>query len=226
MRPFTQAATILRKDLLTELRSGELFASMLLFALLLVLLFSFSFTRGEDSSPESAAGILWISMTFAGTLGLSRAFDREREADGLRAMLLSPASRGAILIAKAVGILVFMLITAILIVPLVALLFQVPLVDSIARLGILLFLGMLGFSLLGAFFGALMAKGRSRDLLFLICLYPLSFPLLIAGVLGTAELFSGEPVRARVELFTSILVAFDALIAVAALWMFERLVVE
>ena len=226
MRLLAQTGAIVRKDLLSELRSGEVLLSMLLFALLLVLVFSFAFMQGGAASPEAGAGVVWVTLAFSGVLGISRSFDREREADGLRALLLSPADRNAIYLAKVTGILLFMAVTAALVLPLVALLFDLPLREGLGPLVLLLFLGTLGFSLLGAFFGALMASSRSSDLLFSITLFPLLFPVLIAGALGTSEIFTGEPGAERVRLFTSILVAFDALVAVVALWSFERMIVE
>lgn len=221
-----QVFSIVRKDLVTELRSGEILSSMALFSLLLVLVFSFAFVRDGSGTTDTAAGVIWVTLAFSGTLGLSRAFDRERRADGLRAMLMSPASRTAIYAAKVILVLLFMTATAVLVVPLIGLLFGAPIFPSAGRLALLLLLGILGFSLVGAFFGSLMARGQSGELLLFIILYPLLFPVLIAGVLGTAELLSEEPREERVALFTSLLLAFDALVAVIACWSFGRLIVD
>jgi heme exporter protein B len=226
MRLLAEVGAIVRKDLVTELRSGEILLSMVLFSGLVVLVFAFAFVRDGAPVPDVAAGILWVSLAFAGTLGLSRAWDREREADGLRAMLLSPASRTAIYLAKVVVIFFFLSATAVAVVPLVGLMFNVPLLAHGGRLLLLLALGLLGFSLLGAFFGALMARNRARDLMLFIVLYPLLFPLFICGVMGTAQVFSPEPSHAHLELFTAVLVLFDVVMAVVSLWTFEKLIVE
>ncbi|RMG17536.1 MAG: hypothetical protein D6729_08645 [Deltaproteobacteria bacterium] len=226
MRAFCEALAVLRKDLLAELRSGEVLLSMLLFSVLVVLVFSFSFVRGGAPLPDVAAGILWVSLAFAGTLGLSRAWDREREADGLRALLLSPAARGAIYLGKVAGIFVFLVLTGAVIVPLVALLFDVPLFALGGRLFLVLGLGLCGFSIVGAFFGALMARSRARDLLLFIVLYPLLFPVFIAGVMASAQVFSAHPNLNRLEFFTGMLVAYDAIMLVVALWTFDRLVTD
>lgn len=226
MRLFREAFAILRKDLLTELRSGEVLLSMLLFSVLVVLVFSFAFVRGGSPLSDVAAGIIWVSLAFAGTLGLSRAWDREREADGLRALLLSPASREAIYLGKAAGLFVFLSLVSVIIVPLVGLLFHVPLLALGGRLVLLLALGLLGFSVVGAFFGALMARTQARDLLLFIVLYPLLMPLFISGVMGTSQVFAEHPNMSQLEFFTTLLVAFDAVMAVVSLWTFERLIVD
>ncbi len=226
MRTLEEALAVLRKDLLAELRSGEVLLSMLLFSVLVVLVFSFSFVRGGAPLPDVASGILWVSLAFAGTLGLSRAWDREREADGLRALLLSPASRAALYLGKVAGIFVFLVLVGAVIVPLVSLLFDVPLFNLGGRLFLVLFLGLFGFSVVGAFFGALMARSRARDLLLFIVLYPLLFPVFIGGVMASVQIFSVHPNFSRLEFFTGMLVAYDVSMLVVALWTFDRLVTD
>jgi len=217
---------VLKKDLRIEFRSGEVLISMLLFSVLVVLVFSFAFVRGGAPLPDVAAGILWVSLAFAGTLGLSRAWEREREADGLRALLLSPASRPAIYLGKAVGIFIFLLLTSLAIVPLVALLFDVPLFLHGPWLLLTLFLGLLGFSEVGAFFGALMAKAKARDLLLFIVLYPLLMPLFISGVMATTQVFAPVPAMQEMKFFLTLLGVYDLMMLVIALWTFERLVLD
>ena len=219
-----QAAAILRKDLLAELRSGEVLLSMLLFAVLVVLVFAFAFVRGGAPLPDVAAGILWVALAFAGTLGLSRAWDREREADGLRALLLSPASRPGIYLGKVVGIFVFLSVTSVFIVPLVGVLFQVDIFAMHGRVVGLVALGLAGFSIVGGFFGALMAKSRARDLLLFIVLYPLLMPLFISGVMGTSQVFADHPNLTQLHFFTALLAVFDLVMLVVSLWTFERLI--
>ncbi len=226
MRLLLQTAAIVRKDVQAELRNGETVFCTVLFSFLLILVLALVFTQSGLPLPGAAAGSLWVSLALGGTLGLSRAWEREREADGLRFMLLSPTSRIAIYLAKVAGVFLFMLVAAVVVVPMVGLLFEVPLIARAWRLLSLISLGLLGFSLLGAYFGALMARARARDVLLFVVLFPLMFPLLIAGTMATAELFSPEPALDKVRVFMALLIAFDALAAVIALWTFERLVID
>jgi ABC-type transport system involved in cytochrome c biogenesis permease component len=89
-----------------------------------------------------------------------------------------------------------------------------------------LFLGLGGFSVVGAFFGALMARARARDLLLFIVLYPLLMPLFISSVMATVESFTAEPNLAQLRFFLTLLGVFDAIMLVVALWTFERLIVD
>ncbi len=106
------AATLAWKDLRVEYRSREILITMIFFAVMVVLMFSFAFTTGDDAARAAALapGFLFIAVLFAGTLGLSRAFDRERDADTMRGLLLAPVPRASIFAGKAIAIVVFMLV--------------------------------------------------------------------------------------------------------------------
>ena len=70
---------IVRKDLSLEKRSREMFSSMFIFALIVILIYSFSFDLRVDQVSAVAPGTLWVAITFAGMLGLARSFVLERD---------------------------------------------------------------------------------------------------------------------------------------------------
>mgnify|MGYP003352581366 CR=1 FL=1 len=86
---------VLRKDLRVEIRSLEIAYTTLFFAVSCVLVFAFALVREGEAPADGAAGILWIAISFAGTLALGRTFERERYGETLRALLLAPAPRPA-----------------------------------------------------------------------------------------------------------------------------------
>ena len=95
---------IVRKDWTVEARSREIAYTTLFFAVSCLLVFAFAIVR-EGKAPEGAGeGILWATLTFAGTLALGRTFERERQAETLRALLLAPVPRAAVYLGKLVGI--------------------------------------------------------------------------------------------------------------------------
>src|SRR6186713_875801 len=118
---------ILRKDLTVEVRSGEIAYTTLFFAVSCILMFAFALVREGKAPEDGAAGLLWVAIAFAGTLALGRTFERERQSDTLRALLLAPAPRPAIYIGKLLGIIVLLIATELVLLPLVAFLFQAPL---------------------------------------------------------------------------------------------------
>ena len=96
---------VLRKDLTVEVRSLEIAYTTLFFAVSCVLVFAFALVREGRAPEEGAAGILWIAIAFAGTLALGRTFERERQSETLRALLLAPSPRPAIYVGKLLAIL-------------------------------------------------------------------------------------------------------------------------
>ena len=217
---------VLRKDLTVEVRSLEIAYTTLFFAVSSVLVFAFALVR-EGRAPEGGApGILWIAIAFAGTLALGRAFERERQAETLRALLLAPAPRPAIYVGKLLGILALLLATEIILLPLIALFFQAPLFAHPFWLAAVLLTGTLGFAAVGTLFAAMLVRVRSRDVLLPVLLYPITVPVIIAGVRATDVLLQPELETALVRFWVALLIAFDVVFVTLALWTFEPLMTD
>ena len=108
MRFVRASALLLWKDVVVELRAKELLYGTVFFGAILVLVFSFAFYGGERPPADVLAGVLWVTVALAGTLGIGRAFEREREGNTLRAVLLAPISRPSIYISKLITIALLM----------------------------------------------------------------------------------------------------------------------
>ena len=224
---FTRAVwLILRKDLTVEVRSREIAYTTIFFAVSCVLVFAFALVKEGKPPEDGAAGILWIAIAFAGTLALGRAFERERQAETLRALLLAPAPRPAVYVGKLLGIIVLLLAAELVLVPLVALLYQAPLLRAPGWLALILTAGTLGFSAVGTLFAAMLVRARSRDVLLPVLLYPITVPVIIAGVRGTAALLQPVVDVEIVRFWIALLIAFDAVFVTLALWTFEPLMTD
>jgi heme exporter protein CcmB len=220
------ALLILRKDFTIEVKSREILYTTLLFALSCVLVFSIAFVKEGEPVADAAAGILWIAIEFAGTLALGRTFERERYAETLRALLLAPSSRAAIYVGKMLGILVLLAVCELLLVPLVALLFRVPLLAQAPLLAVLLATGTIGFAGVGTLFAAMLVRARSRDVMLPILLYPMTVPIMIAGVRGTVALLQSPPDTALLTMWIALLVCMDVIFVTLAVWTFEPVMTE
>ena len=187
------ALLVLRKDFAIEIKSYEIFATTLFFAVGCVLVFAFALVKEGQAPPDSAAAILWIALLFAGTLALGRTFERERYGETIRALLLAPAPRPAIYLGKLLGILCLLGLTEILLVPLIALLFAAPLLAHLTLLLPLLLCGTVGFAAVGTLFAAMLMRARTRDVMLPILLYPMTIPVIIAGVRGTSAILASPP---------------------------------
>src|SRR5258706_3212414 len=216
----------MRKDFTIEAKSREILYTMLLFALSCVLVFSIAFVKEGEPLEDAAAGILWIAVAFAGTLALGRTFERERYGETLRALLLAPAPRAAIYVGKMLGIVVLLAVVELLLVPLVAVLFHAPLFAEPLLLAALLASGTLGFSAVGALFAAMLVRARTRDVMLPILLYPMTVPVMIAGVRGTAAVLQSPADTASAVMWIGLLASFDVVFVTLALWTFEPVMTE
>jgi heme exporter protein CcmB len=226
MSTLRSAWLIARKDLLVEARSRELAYTTLFFAVACVLVFSFAFVTEGKAVEGAAAGILWVALAFSGTLALGRAFERERQSETLRALLLAPAERAAVYLGKLAGLLVLMAAVEIVVVPVVGLLFAAPIGRAPWLLAALLGAGTLGFAGVGTLFAAMLVRAHSRDVLLPVLLYPITVPVIIAGVRGTGAIFAAEPNFEAAVAWLSMLIFFDAVFVTLALWTFAPVMEE
>ena len=218
---------ILRKDLTVEVRSGEIAYTTLFFAVSSILIFAFALVREGRAPEDGAAGLLWIAIAFAGTLALGRTFERERQSETLRALLMAPTARPAVYVGKLLGILALLAGVEVILVPLVALLFQArAMLDHPFWLAAILAAGTLGFASVGTLFAAMLIRARSRDVLLPVLLYPVIVPVMIAGVRGTAALLQPEVDEAILRFWLSLIVAFDVVFVTLALWTFEPVMTD
>ena len=217
---------VTRKDMLVELRSREIVYTTLFFAVSCVLVFGFSFVRDGRPVEDAAAGILWIAIAFSGTLALGRTFDRERQSDTLRALMMAPVDRPALYVGKLVGVLILLAVVEAVVAPLVAFMFQAPIFAHPVLMVGLLAAGTTGFAAVGTLFAAMLVRARSRDVLLPIILYPITIPVIIAGVRGTAALLQVEGGLPMARAWLAMLVFFDVVFIMLALWTFEPTMTE
>jgi heme exporter protein CcmB len=220
------ALRIAAKDLRIEWRSREILSTMTFLAVVFVLIFSFAFVVGDSRPPAPVtAGILWIALIVAGTVGLGRTFDREREGEAIRSLLLSPAPRAAIYLGKLAATVALMLAVEVVLTFLAGVLFSSQIAVKLAPVATLLVLGTIGFATVGCVFSAALLRSRSRDVLMSTLLYPIVVPIVIAGARGTAQLIDPvSPDPDAAQFWMQFLVAVDAIYLTVGIWAFEPVV--
>jgi heme exporter protein CcmB len=223
---FKIAWLVMRKDLTVEVRSREILYTTAFFAVACVLVFAFALVREGRPLEDAAAGILWIAIAFAGTLALGRTFERERHAETLRALLLAPADRPAIYVGKLLGIVALLFVVELVLVPLVGLLFQAAFERAVLWMVALLVAGTIGFAAVGTLFAAMLVRARSRDVMLPVLLYPITVPVIIAGVRGTSALLQSTPDIETARMWLALLVFFDIVFVTLSLWTFEPLMTD
>jgi heme exporter protein B len=216
---FATAAIVLRKDLRIEARTREIVVTAGFFAVLVTVMESLTF----PDLPSSSAGALWIPLTFAAVLALSRTWQRERDDSALTGILVSPAPRAAIFLGKSLGVFIFLTAIACILVPLVALFFHLQIVPLLPSLSLLLLLGILGVSCMGTLFGAMTVRTRARELVLASVLFPLLSPILLVGASATARLIEEGGTLSDISDYALLLVVFDAIALFGGLALFGPL---
>jgi heme exporter protein B len=181
-------AALLRKELLIELRTLESVPGMSLFSVTIFVIFHFALNR-NGLSGDLAAGVLWVTLLFAAMLGVNRLFVADFDQGGFDAFLLAPVDRSALLLAKALALLIYLVVLELIAVPAFALLLLEP---SLGRalpdlLGVLA-LGDVGLALIGTLVAALAVRTRARDLLGPLLALPLLIPLVIGAARASSPL--------------------------------------
>ena len=72
----------------------------------------------------------------------------------------------------------------------------------------------------------MLVRARSRDVLLPIMLYPMTVPVMIAGVRGTAALFQATPDLPMAQFWLGAAGASDVVFVTLALWTFEPVMTE
>jgi heme exporter protein B len=221
----THALRIAIKDLAIEWKSREILATSIFLAVVVVLIFSFAFVvGGTQPAPPVVAGILWVALVVSGTIGLGRTFDRERDGEAIRALLLSPVPRAAIYVGKLAATLVLMSAVELVVTVLCGLFFSAGFAAHVGHIALLIALGTFGFAAVGCVFSAALLRSKSRDVLLSTLLYPIIVPILIAGARGTAQLLDPAPDLDAAVFWTQFLMSVDAIFVIVGLWAFEPVI--
>jgi heme exporter protein B len=187
-------AALLRKELLVELRTLESVPGMSLFAVTTFVIFHFALNRNSVDG-ELAAGILWVTLLFAAILGINRLFVADADQGGFDGFLLAPVERSAMLFAKALTLLAYLVAFELVAVPAFALLLLEPSLGPVlGELLLILLLGNLGVAVIGTLVAALAVQTRARDLLGPLLALPLLVPIVIGAARATSPLLAlGHP---------------------------------
>jgi heme exporter protein B len=216
-------AILLEKELRTEFRSRELLTSTLVFVLMVLVLFSFTFDPTSGESRRFGAGLLWLALLFAGSLMLHPSFTREQTNDTLAALRMAPLDPVAILAAKILANFCFLLLAEVILLPVFAALYNLHILSVLGPLLLVMALGTLALSTVGTVFSAISSQARMRELLLPLLLLPMMTPALIASAQATAGLLEDSPSLSTA--WTAFLVAFDV-IFLTVTWLFGEYLLE
>ena len=211
MRYLSDVAALTRKDLLLELRAKEIVPAMLLFVLSALTIFHFAIPRGTNDT--AALGLLWTAIIFTALLGLTRAFVPEREQGLLDALVLSPADRSAIWVAKSVAVVAFLAVAELVALPAFAAFFAPVGWQTVVAV----LLADIGIAGVGTLTGAMAVAGRARELILPLLFLPLAIPIVVGGV-GASAVGGAK--------YLAFLLLYDAVFILLSWASFEYVVAE
>ena len=211
---FAASWTIARKDLAIELRTRSAFLSVLVFTLLALVTFFFAWDPTAVSSADLAPGVLWVTFTFAGLLGLHRSFGAEMQDRAIDALLVSPVDREAIYIGKAFANVVFVSAVLAVAIPAITIFYNLPIGRTIAALAPIALLAAIGLVAVGTLFSAMAVNTRMAELLLPMLSLPFFVPIVLPSAQASAQLLAGRPLAEAMP-WLKLLVAFDIVFAVA-----------
>jgi heme exporter protein B len=216
-------ATILRKDLLVELRTKESVPSMAIFAVTTFVIFHFGLDR-DRLEGELASGVLWVTLLFAAILGINRLFVAEREQGGFDGILMAPIERTSLLVAKAAALFIYLLALELIALPVFALFFLSDgFWEALPRLLLVALLTDLGLAIVGALLASIAVHTRARDLLLPLLLLPLTVPVMIGAAAATKPLLSMPLETSGVGKWLAVLALYDLIFGLLAYAVFDFL---
>ena len=208
----------LAKDIRLEWRSKDAINSMLFFALLVVVIFSFSFNPTAEESRQIAGGLIWVAFLFAAVVALNQTWARELRNQVLDAYRVSPAPANSLFLAKAVGNFLFVGILEVLMAPLFVMFYNLRPIGPTWQLALVGALATWALVVNGTFFAAMSIRTRSREVMLPLILFPISIPALLAMVEATTAILTGD---SSPVFWINLLAVYDVVFTIACLLLFE-----
>ena len=223
-RPLTfwgASYAILKKDLRAEFRTKEVFNSALVFALVVIVIFSMAFEPSSQEAADLSGGLLWIAFAFSAVLALSRTFAREVPNDCLLGLQIAPISAAAIYTGKLLGNLIFLFLLELILLPVFAVFYNLRLWSRGGWLLTIVLLGSWGLAAVGTSFSAIATNVRLRELMLPVLLFPIEIPLLLSLVQGTTLIIRGGDSMDDAWIWLRLCLGFDVIFTTLSLFLFE-----
>ncbi len=210
--------THLSKDLRIEWRSREAVNSMLFFALLVVVLFSLAFSPRGAFSQEISGGVICVATLFASMSALNQAWAREIRHQVLDAQRMAPTPGAELFLAKVLANFIFVSIVQLVLAPVFLVFYNLHVQGQAWQLALVLPLGTWALVANGTFFAALSIRSRNREMLLPLILFPIFIPALLAMVLATGSILTGD---SDPSLWIKLLLGYDIIFTTVSLLLFE-----
>lgn len=211
MNLFRTALELAKKDLLSELKTKQVLVTMIIFAGLVILVFSFAFDPANNTTKAVIPGVVWVIIVFSGILGLNRSFISEQRNDTMQGLLVAPMEAQSIFLGKFLANFTMILIVELVSIPFLFLLFDFHMIGSIPYFILVIFIGSFGFIGIGTFLAALAANSKSSEMLLPLLLFPITSPILIGVTQATKIILTNMEKLSSALAWVQLVTAYDVI---------------
>lgn len=185
---------VARKDLLQELRSRATTVATLFFSATTLVLMAFALGRDQGVLSQSAPGVLWVAVVFAGVIAAAQSIQSDMEEGAFDQLLTYAVPRASIYLGKLLANWLYLSALALLLAPTALTLYgaRVTEVGAYLTLAATLLLGALGFAIIATFYAALTSNLQAREALLPVLMFPIIVPILLAAVRATESLVAAD----------------------------------
>lgn len=215
------AILLAKKDLLSELKTKQILVTQIIFAALVIVVFSFAFDPANNTTKAVIPGVIWVIIVFAGILGLNRSFISEQRNDTMQGLLVAPMSAASIFLGKFMANFTMILIVELVSVPFLFILFDFKILGSIPYFILVIFLGSFGFISIGTFLAALAANSKSSEMLLPLLLFPVTSPILIGVTQATRIILSDMSKLSSALAWMQMVTSYDIIFFVVSLLLID-----
>ncbi|MCM3114781.1 heme exporter protein CcmB [Neobacillus sp. MER 74] len=221
MNIFRTALLLAKKDLYSELKTKQIMVTQIIFAGLVIVVFSFAFDPANNTTKAVIPGVIWVIIVFAGILGLNRSFISEKRNDTMQGLLVAPMEAASIYLGKFLANFTMMLIVELVSIPFLFLLFDFKFYGSLPYFILVVFLGSFGFIAIGTFLAALAANSKSSEMLLPLLLFPITTPILIGVVQATRIILTNMEKFSSAVAWIQLVTAYDVIFFVVCLLLID-----
>ncbi|WP_251551332.1 heme exporter protein CcmB [Neobacillus muris] len=210
-----------KKDLFSEWKTKQVLVTQIIFASLVIVVFSFAFDPSNNMTKAVIPGIIWVIIVFAGVLGLNRSIVSEQRNETLHALLVAPMAPAGIFLGKFLSNFTMIIIVEIIAIPFLFLLFDFNMAGSIPYFILIIFVGSFGFVSIGTFLAALAGNSKSSEMLLPLLLFPIASPVLIGVTQATRIILSDMSKLSSALAWTQMVASYDVIFFVISLFLID-----
>lgn len=221
MNVFRTALLLAKKDLLSELKTKQILVTQIIFAGLVIVVFSFAFDPSNNTTKAVIPGIIWVIIVFSGILGLNRSFISEQRNDTMQGLMVAPMEAQSIFLGKFFANFIMIMVVEVVSVPFLFMLFNFKITGSIPYFILIIFAGSFGFISIGTFLAALAANSKSSEMLLPLLLFPITSPILIGVTQATRIILTDMSKLSSALSWTQMVTSYDVIFFVVSLLLIE-----